>query len=98
MQVAAADRLDEGKAVSRPSSRREPVHRSRVSFDGQEASMFFSAVSRSSEPLTQAVISFQNEPAPTSPGIRSEPSKRTLVAPARISATPRSMSLPYQSS
>ena len=31
---------------------------------------------------------FQKEPAPTSPGIRSDASKRTAVAPAMISATP----------
>src|SRR6476660_1389441 len=68
----------------------------RAYFVGQEASMFLSALSRSSDPLAQAVISFQNEPAPTSPGMRSEPSKRTLVALARILATPRSISLPYQ--
>ena len=42
--------------------------------------MFFSAVSRSSWPLIQAVMSFQNVPAPTSPGIWSEPSNRNAVA------------------
>ena len=34
---------------------------------------------------THAVISFQNEPAPTAAGIRSDPSKRNVVAFCRIS-------------
>ncbi len=33
---------------------------------------------------TQAVISFQNDPAPTAAGITSEPSKRKVVAFFRI--------------
>ena len=58
-----------------------PGTRGRVTYElGQLLSMFFSAVSRSSWPLIQAVISFQNEPVPTSPGIWSEPSNRKLVA------------------
>ena len=42
--------------------------------------MFFNAVCRSSDPLIHAVVSFQKEPAPTSPGIWSEPSNRITVA------------------
>ena len=44
------------------------------------ASISARAVSRSTVPDTQSVIPFQNEPAPTAPGIMSEPSKRRLVA------------------
>src|SRR3954451_14370237 len=40
---------------------------------------------------------FQNVPAPTTPGIRSEPSKRTLSALANTDATDLSTSLEYQS-
>ena len=47
---------------------------------GQEASISARTVSRSAAPETQSVMPFQKEPAPTSPGIRSEPSKRKLVA------------------
>ena len=36
--------------------------------------MFFSAAVRSSEPLTHAVICFQNEPEPTAAGMASEAS------------------------
>ena len=43
---------------------------------GQLASMFVSVVSRSCWPLIHAVMSCQNVPAPTSPGIWSEPSNR----------------------
>ena len=53
---------------------------------GQLASMFVSAVSRSSWPLIQAVMSFQKVPAPTSPGIWSEPSNRKPVDSVRTLA------------
>src|SRR5690349_20234561 len=42
---------------------------------GQLSSMFFSVVLRSCWPVIQEVTCFQKEPAPTSPGIWSDPSK-----------------------
>ncbi len=42
-------------------------------------------------------MDFQKEPAPTAPGIRSEPSKRKVVAPWRTSATLRETGSWYQS-
>lgn len=53
-----------------PSARRQLA--------GQLLSMFFSAVSRSSWPLIHAVMSFQKVPAPTAPGIWSDPSNRKI--------------------
>src|SRR5689334_6454911 len=57
---------------------------------GQDASISLSTVSRSAEPETQSVMPFQKEPAPTSAGIRSEPSKRKLVVVLNSSAMVRS--------
>ena len=45
-------------------------------------------------PVIQAVISFQKEPEPTAPGIRSEPSKRkTAFGSCRICADSLSIGL-----
>src|SRR4051794_6108000 len=51
-----------------------------VNHCGQLASMLLSAVLASSWPATQEVISRQNEPEPTSPGIWSDPSNTHCVA------------------
>jgi len=64
---------------------------------GHEASISFKAVSASTAPLKKSVIPFQKEPEPTSPGMMSEASKRTLVASFTNAATERSTSSPYQS-
>ena len=48
---------------------------------GQLSSMSFSASSRLFCPLIQAVMPFQKLPAPTAPGIWSEPSNRNTVDP-----------------
>jgi len=53
-----------------------------LDYSGQEASISARTVSRSAEPDTQSVMPFQNDPAPTSPGIKSEPSKRKLTIKA----------------
>ena len=61
--------------------------------DGQDASICRGRP-WCSAPVIQAVISFQNEPAPTAPGIRSEPSKRnTASGSCRISADSLSIGL-----
>jgi hypothetical protein len=46
---------------------------------GPLSSMVFRASSRSCCPLIQAVMPFQKVPAPTAPGIWSEPSNRNTV-------------------
>ena len=58
--------------------------------------MFLRAVVRSSAPATKLVISFQKEPAPTAPGMLSEPSKRRVLALTMAAPMTRSMSEPYQ--
>src|SRR6478672_5861577 len=60
---------------------------------GQDSSMFLRA-SEVDSPVIQAVISFQNEPAPTALGIWSEPSKRKTDSGSwNVSAESRSIGL-----
>src|SRR3972149_10863173 len=75
----------------RPSLDRTP----NLSYFGQEASISAKTVSRSAAPDAQSVMPFQKEPAPTSPGIKSDPSKRKLVALASTSATADSSGIAY---
>ena len=60
------------RAVSRPAPRP-------TTHCGQLASMLSSVVLASCPPLIHAVMSRQNRPDPTSPGIWSEPSKTNSV-------------------
>ena len=80
-----------GPAGARPAGTR--VRSGVDQDDGQEFSML-SRVSCVLWPVIQAVISFQKEPAPTAPGIWSEPSKRkTASGSCRISAESLSIGL-----
>ena len=68
------------------SPRRSHISLSDAPYElGQLASIAAAASSTVASPLTIAVACVQNVPAPTSAGIRSEPSKRSVSAEEAIS-------------
>jgi hypothetical protein len=74
------------RAEAHRSRRRAPALVSAHQLDGHEASIADRTWSDGLSLASQAVISFQKEPAPTGPGIRSDASNRKVYSSlARIS-------------
>src|SRR5215217_1695838 len=83
MSTAGLSRQRVGRGAGRRTARHPGMSAGQA---GQLASMLSAASFADSSPLIHAVISAQNEPEPTSPGIWSEPSKTNSVDSVAILA------------